>query len=134
MVTIWLNGNWIHASNTTMGCMMAGGNMIWSSDTNYDMVVNNKLKAAQVSTGTLSTSSGITAGSSINVVGNVKHTGYNYINSVSTTVSTGTYLIGTNVTSGVSWGSPMNLEMYITTDRPGCHQNMKCQLQNLELI
>ena len=127
---IWLNGNWIHASNTTMGCMMAGGNMIWSSDTNYDLVVNNKLKAAQVSTGTLSTSSGITAGSSINVVGNVKHTGYNYINSVSTTVSTGTYLIGTNVTSGVSWGSPMNLEMYITTDRPGCHQNMKVRITN----
>ena len=46
---IWLDGNWWHASSNTMGMMMAGGHMIWQSDTQYNIIINNSLKAASTS-------------------------------------------------------------------------------------
>jgi hypothetical protein len=58
---IWMNGSWILSSGVTAGYVMAGGNTLWTSDTSYNFIVANALKASSVTTGSVQVSGTISA-------------------------------------------------------------------------
>jgi len=97
---IWLAGNWWHASSNTMGMMMSGGHMIWESDTQYNMVISNSLKAASASNtlGNIFTTGGnvgvgiVAPAYKLEVDGMIAGTGFSGSNiQLSSTISAGTF-------------------------------------------